>query len=340
MSEPTVICMTAVKNEAWILERFLKCASLWADHIVVADQGSTDGTREIARGFEKVRLVENPSEEFNEPERQALLIEEARRIPGPRVLMTLDADEVLSADVLESEAWERALRSPPGTVLEFSRIDLWRSPSRYFFDTVEDTGWWQAFGFVDDGKEYVGRKMHAERVPQGKDAPRVRLEGVVVLHYQFCDPARTASKHRWYRCYERLEFSERPARKIHRIYDWMDRVETPIRPSPEEWLEGYRTQGIDMNTIEESDIFWWDWEVLRMFARHGTEPFRGLDVWDPDWEAIRRRGLAEGVEDLPDAPVRDPRGLRHRLGLWLMRARPPAFLARRVERIAGRLLES
>ena len=39
-----VICMTPVKNEEWIMERFLAAASLWADCIIVADQHSQDRT--------------------------------------------------------------------------------------------------------------------------------------------------------------------------------------------------------------------------------------------------------------------------------------------------------
>ena len=35
-----IICLTPVKNEGWILERFLKCTSLWADYIIIADQSS------------------------------------------------------------------------------------------------------------------------------------------------------------------------------------------------------------------------------------------------------------------------------------------------------------
>ena len=81
MLKPTVICLTPVKNEAWILERFLRCASLWADYIIIADQGSDDGSVEIATRFPKVILVENPSSIFNEPERQKLLLE-AARIPS------------------------------------------------------------------------------------------------------------------------------------------------------------------------------------------------------------------------------------------------------------------
>ena len=46
---PTVIVICAVRNEAWILPRFLAVASHIADHIIVADQGSTDGSRDICR---------------------------------------------------------------------------------------------------------------------------------------------------------------------------------------------------------------------------------------------------------------------------------------------------
>jgi hypothetical protein len=106
MERPKLICLTPVLNEAWILERFLKCTSLWADHIIIADQRSTDGSREIARRCPKVTLIDNRSEVFNEPERQQMLLAEARRIPGAKILLALDADEFLTANFLTSPEWE------------------------------------------------------------------------------------------------------------------------------------------------------------------------------------------------------------------------------------------
>lgn len=70
---PIVICLTPIRNESWILDMFLKATSLWADHIILADQMSTDGSREIAKKNSKVILIDNNSETFNEPERQRLL---------------------------------------------------------------------------------------------------------------------------------------------------------------------------------------------------------------------------------------------------------------------------
>ena len=101
----TLVCLTPVKNESWILHRFLKSASLWADHIIIADQNSTDNSREIALQYSKVILIENNAEEFNEPERQKLLIDKAREIEGKRVIIALDADEMLTSNFLTSPEW-------------------------------------------------------------------------------------------------------------------------------------------------------------------------------------------------------------------------------------------
>src|SRR5437660_66806 len=79
----TVICVTPVRNEEWILERFLLCASLWADYIIVADQGSDDDTPRIAASHPKVTLIENSSPAYDEAARQKLLnlpcLDEERR---------------------------------------------------------------------------------------------------------------------------------------------------------------------------------------------------------------------------------------------------------------------
>src|SRR3954470_6821294 len=96
LNRPTIIMLVPVRNEAWILKQFLECASLWADHIIVADQSSEDNSRELAAAFPKVTVIDNPYLEYSEVDRQRLLIAESRRFPLPRILMAIDADEFLS----------------------------------------------------------------------------------------------------------------------------------------------------------------------------------------------------------------------------------------------------
>ena len=67
MPKPQLIVITPVRNEAWVLEAFLTHCSSWADHIIIADQHSTDGSREIAQQFPKVTLIDNPTDEITKP---------------------------------------------------------------------------------------------------------------------------------------------------------------------------------------------------------------------------------------------------------------------------------
>ena len=99
---PALVVLTPVRNEAWILERFLSVTSQFADLIVLADQGSTDNTTAIATRFPKVVVIPNEDPGFDEAHRQDLLLTAAReRVPLPRILLALDADEILAADAMD-----------------------------------------------------------------------------------------------------------------------------------------------------------------------------------------------------------------------------------------------
>ena len=154
-SDPALICLTPVRNEAWILDRFLRCARLWADHIVVVDHCSTDGSREIAREFPKVTLVEYDETSFDEPERRRLLIETARSLEPDRqrILLALDADEAFTR-------WDNA----PGC-------------SRCWLDK------YVASGYVDDGRPFdicaiPFRPGRAPTQPREGEAPALPVRGL------------------------------------------------------------------------------------------------------------------------------------------------------------------
>ena len=324
MDKPKIIVMVPVRNEAWSLRRFLQCTLLWADHVIVADQGSTDGTVQIARSFPQVTVVANQLPDYSEVERQRLLIQAARQIPGPRLLMALDADEILSANVLDSLEWQTALTMPPGTQIELAKIQLAESPDRYFLHSSHDQGHFMPFGYVDDGAPHEGTVLHTCRVPDRPRSHRLRLNEVVLLHYSLCNGPRNASKDRWYRCFERLTFPHKTLVQITRLYDWYERLKPrwSYRTSPPEWFANYRSRGLDLTSIEIESTFWWDWDILRMFKQHGLKPFQCLDIWDYDWESLRQEGLARGLADLPDFPIAAPDNFTARaMRKWLRKSR-------------------
>ena len=305
---PKIIVLCPVRNEEWILRRFLSVTSVFADHIIVADQRSTDGSREICKEFPKVILVDNPHE-FSNVKRQRLLIEEARKIPGPRLLLALDADEILSANVLVSTEWQTMLSSLIGTVIAAPRIDLWKTPLYYRpLSTVTPSNW-MPFGFMDDGSEHSGPLIHSPRIPQPIDRVVFRFNEVVILHYQCTDFQRALSKNRWYLCFERINDPDRNPTELHRMFRQYisEPPPYPPQPCPSKWFDGWIARGIDMTSIRHEPYYWWDWEVLRMFEKYGERMFRHEDVWYVDWEAIRQAGLEMGIPDLPQRPIKDPR---------------------------------
>lgn len=316
MEKPLVICLTPIKDEAWILERFLRCASVWADRIIVADQQSKDGSKEIARSFSKVALIENKSETFNEPERQQLLIAEARKIPGPKILMTLDADEFLTANFFTSPEWETILRSAQGTVIKFQRLEVFANTSGLCYLNFPCD---LPIGLVDDGTEHNGPVIHSARIPVKAGAPTVIPTQIKLMHYCLLDRERFKSRIRWYQCFEHLSTKKRPI-ELYRFYN-RDPFVPPsaIAPVPKEWLQGYEERGFDMSSVHRQGAYKWDKEVLQLFEEYGTARFKQLSIWDANWTQLRR----ELYPQEPEKTVADPRRLLHRVvHKWLRWTQP------------------
>jgi glycosyltransferase involved in cell wall biosynthesis len=299
---PAIVVLAPVRNEAWILERFLSVTSAFADVILVADQSSTDGSREICARYPKAQLIANPERGYDEGSRRRMMVEEARaRVAEPRILLALDADEILAADALDRVGWHSMLSAPPGTVLAFELVDLYLGTDRCMRHDP-----FRPFGYVDDGAPFHGRVIHGARVPVPTGAPTLRLNDIKLLHYAAAAPARFASKLRWYSCLENVLGTCQPALKRrlrylnHLDYTWRGRLE-PVRL---EWFHGWESRGIDMHTVPQEPYCWHDVEVLRWFARHGERRFWLDDIWRFDWEACRQWAAGLGLEGIPERPIR------------------------------------
>jgi len=282
---PKFICLTPVKNEDWILEPFLKAATHWANHIFVADQNSTDSSVEIAKKFPKVTLVKNSSNTFNEPERQKLLLHAAREITGPKILIALDADEVLIPDAKE---WQQIKKLPPGTVIKFPWANIRPEGKRFWFAPQE-----MPFGFVDDNSTHLGQQIHSTRIPYPETAPVFICKKSRVLHFQYLDWDRMRSKHRWYQAYEVIVRNRRDYASLYRQYHHMDSP-GQLQRLPSSWHKL-----IPQITPQKS--YWWDTEVLSWLQQY-PDKLKFADVWD-----------------FSHPPVADPRRPYHRLFLYFLR---------------------
>lgn len=322
LNKPTIICLTPVKNEAWILKRFLQCASLWADHIIIADQNSDDGSVEIARSFEKVILVSNKSSILNERERQELLIKEARKLPQPRLLITLDADEFLTSNFRHSCEWHTILNASPGSVFAFQLANITPDMKHCWIPYCDFK-----VGYMDDGNVHVGRMIHSLRIPYpATNAPYITLNAIKVMHYQYTDWQRMKSKHRWYQCWERVNNSTRSAVEIYRQYHHMDVIgQDDMQVISRSWFEEYERYGIDMTSTLATRYYRWDKEVLDYFKKYGVDLFRRENIWDVDWF---HRSLQYGYDDNDGTKemFRDPRTVFNKMvHKWLKRTQKDKY---------------
>lgn len=88
-----ISCVIIVKNAANTIESVLSSLSCFTD-VVLYDNGSDDGTQEIAARFSNVNLVEGPFLGFGESKQKA------SEYAQNDWILSLDADEVLDSDFI------------------------------------------------------------------------------------------------------------------------------------------------------------------------------------------------------------------------------------------------
>jgi glycosyltransferase involved in cell wall biosynthesis len=328
--KPTIICITPVKNEAWILDMFLQCTSLWADLIIIADQGSSDGSREIAQKYPKVLLIDNKSESYDEFARQKLLLSEARKHNGRRLLISLDADEIFTADFNETSEWQRIINANPGEVFGFRWINICRN----FIEGWESDhfGW----AYMDDGAKHEGSFIHSPRIPISNPDAIIKLEQIKVLHYQYTNWSRMQSKHRYYQCLERINYPDKNAVDIFRMYHHMYKIDKKVlKPLKSQYFRNYQDKGINTNKLEIGEIHWFDFEILNMFDKYGVSLFRKESIWDIDWNHI-----SETCRSNRNQKILDPRNLFDKFVHYLLKKTQRysgLYLVRKADRILKRI---
>jgi hypothetical protein len=292
-----LICLTPVANEGFELDRFLTCASLWADHILAGYQASSDNTLEILNRYEKVKIVNSPNKDWNELVMRSLLYEESRKVEADkRIIMNLDADEVFSANFMTSAEWKTILDLPAGSVIRIPWANLQPELNHYVPSNMIEVG------FVDDGfSKLKGSVMHMGRVPWPEyDIQILKCNKIKLLHFQATNPLRISAKTRWYRAYEKVGKGEFGP-NIYRKYSYPSINPTTL-PLPEEWIKPYDELGIDVTSVTYSYDYSHDYRLLEYLDNYGTGYFRMVDIWDMDWVQF-----ATGKKNDPER-FADPRG--------------------------------
>ena len=283
---PKLICLTPVKNEAWCLDVFLQCTSLWADHIIIADQGSTDGSKEIALKYPKVTLLENDGNGLDETYRQKILFDEARKIEGNRIIIALDADELFTGNYKETNDWKMITTFKAGNVFVFHWANINKDQINYW-----EPEYWSQWALHDDGTTPIQKGyIHVSRVPWPQIATpnEICVRDFQVMHLANVNWKRMLSKQRFYAFVSHVNEPKKSIISLNRQYAYLNPTkEEKQHPIPQSFFDYYQQHGIDvfrgLNLTEP--YFWFDEQVLTYFRQFGVVKFRYLDMWNPTWVA-------------------------------------------------------
>lgn len=283
---PTIVVVTPVRNEAWVLDAFLTCTSSWADYIILADQHSDDGTREIAQKYEKVILIDNPTQEWYEYLCRTKLLEEAAKIPGDKVIFGLDADEFLSEGFENTASWNKIMNAKGNQIFCFNWLNLFDN-----FSTAEYTKMhfeWAAhfdpaLAFVEEYRTREKHAVHCSRVPclETERCQYINVDDLWVVHLAKLNHEKMRQKFDFYQVtwVDKNKEKDDPIgmyRGYNKYYpDKLSYLDVPVRlcrmGDPKDYSFLVKSSDYGKHYVDE---------MLKVFEREGTDKFLKLCIWD------------------------------------------------------------
>ena len=276
----TIILMP-VKNEKWILPTTIKAGIKIADHILIADQNSTDGSKEVYKEYSKISVISNTYKDHSNQIRWDLLDKSRELFGENNLIMNIDADELVPPNIFNEEKIN-IMNHEPGTIFSSPWIQLWRSLNKY----RSDDGVWnpsknkKPFMFIDNGimdyeREYIIND-HTSRVPLKSSSNTIDTQ-IPLLHLQFANWERSQIKQAWYQCKELLAGGN--YKEINNKYkDSIIEQNLALSDLESSWVKDIDLSQEILNI--NIDELWYLNEIKLMFEKHGVRKFKKLNVWN------------------------------------------------------------
>lgn len=282
-----IIGYMTVRNEAIIIEQAVRCFFNFIDELVILDDASADETltilKRLALELPITEIICNAASSRSvgcESDNHKKLLAAARRTKGTHFIC-LDADEVFTSNCLVNDYLkQQILKLKPGESIILPLINLWDTTTTYRIDPEFKDFKCLAI-FCDTKKAHFNTvPLHNPRVPQLRGKVYTLPAQYGILHYSFCSRENHSLKRAWYRCLELVRgwYTAEIINMRYRL-DWTaPHVELATIPS--EWISSYKIFDSNLYALP---VDWRKEEVLFWFKERGRDFFKGLDIWDIDW---------------------------------------------------------
>ena len=141
MDVPRIVAGLRIKNEERWIEKTLASLSEICSEIVILDDGSTDNTVKICKGFPKVVDIRSQSNlPFDEARDRNTVLQMALK-RNPEFFLTIDGDEIIQKHAREVLLEELLVLYPDSPMFEFHVLVMWDKPNQYRYDSLYSNIW-------------------------------------------------------------------------------------------------------------------------------------------------------------------------------------------------------
>ena len=319
-----LINIMPVRNEDWVLGLSLRACLRWCDEVVVFLHACTDRSSEIVAEVQlefpgRVHKLVKVDATWTERSNRWTMLQTARA-HGATHIATLDADEVLTGNLLDehkyvadgeihSEIRAAIQMLPEGTAFHLPWLALPRRTDRYIRSGIWGPNQQASLAFKDSPVFYWdavtpgGYDLH-HRFPMSLEGePRhsmpLKPEQGGIMHLQFLSERRLRAKQALYQMNEVLRWPfPRPkgmtphlkgpedlAKMYGRAVYESDPAKCETAECPDSWWALYGLllpSFLQDNFLHEEIEPWQEAEVKRLIEIHGRERFAGLDLFGVD----------------------------------------------------------
>lgn len=271
-----LIVLSCTRNYGWVTRAFLEGNTRWADYIVIVDQMSTDGTREMCAEYKNVVLVDDLDMNYKENTRAKMGFMTGRELAAGRdaIYFALDIDEVMPANWMQTEDGKMILNSNPGDMFQLEWANIMPNGK-----SCVRSGWqYKIFHDNGIGWQDAGIQMHTPLLPYSswKEEDVISVKDFPLLHFGDFYPRWTRYKWIYYQFVEIQQNRSKSAIPVFRSYHKEEKDDIVLKPIKKEWL----FEDIDLIglvNIETTPIFV-DY-IKEILEKEGIRKFRVLDVW-------------------------------------------------------------